>query len=483
MKIKGIAGTVFVIYLLMMIGVNQSASALNYQTTLGVSGVPMPNPFDDSDTSHFTIPRDVAVDLSGNIWVADGNSHRVLKYDSNGVYTGVKIGLSGILACCGNDRLNFPFSVAADSEGNIWIADRNNNRVQKFDSSGTYLLTIGIPGTGAAGTGTNEVYRPNGVAVDSADNVYVTEQANHRVQKFDSNGVYAGLTIGTPGVAGSDNAHFDQPKDITLDSAGNIYVADGEGANHRVQKFDSSGTHLLTLGVTGVAGTDNAHFDGPLGVTVDSAGNIYVADSNNNRVQKFNSAGTYQSTLGETGVAATDNEHFDAPVGLGVDVAGNLYVADANNNRIQIFNAGGFASYVAIQGVCEVDLASGSLNFVAGDPIANGAGVGTGEISEVLTNTLGNLQSDIGVYGTDWTDGGALTIMDGSHTVVDTVGTGVFGDKTPLSTNSGSPTDLGQIAPQGIITTFWDVEIVMDGGNPGYSGATVQTITIDFSCV
>ncbi len=93
MKIKGIAGTVFVIYLLMMIGVNQSASALNYQTTLGVSGVPMPNPFDDSDTSHFTIPRDVAVDLSGNIWVADGNSHRVLKYDSNGVYTGVKIGL------------------------------------------------------------------------------------------------------------------------------------------------------------------------------------------------------------------------------------------------------------------------------------------------------------------------------------------------------------------------------------------------------
>jgi len=90
----------------------------------------------------------------------------------------------------------------------------------------------------------------------------------------------------------------------------------------------------------------------------------------------------------------------------------------------------------SITGVCEVDLTTGSLAFGTGDPISNGAGVGVGEISEVLTNTLGNLQSSVGVYGTDWTDGGALTIMLGSHTVVDTVGTGVFGDKTPLSTNS-----------------------------------------------
>ncbi len=137
----------------------------------------------------------------------------------------------------------------------------------------------------------------------------------------------------------------------------------------------------------------------------------------------------------------------------------------------------------SITGVCEVDLTTGSLPFGTGDPISNGAGVGVGEISEVLTNTLGNLQSSVGVYGTDWTDGGALTIMLGSHTVVDTVGTGVFGDKTPLSTNSLSPTAIGNIAAQGSITTYWDVEIVMDGGNPGYSGATVQTITFDFTCV
>ena len=136
-----------------------------------------------------------------------------------------------------------------------------------------------------------------------------------------------------------------------------------------------------------------------------------------------------------------------------------------------------------IDGVCEVDLASGSLNFFSGNPIDNGAGVGTGEISEVLTNTLGNLQSSVSVFGTDWTDGGVLTIMDGSHTVVDTAGTGVFGDKTPLSTSSGSPTALGNIAAQGSITTYWDSEIVMDGGNPGYAGAIVQTITIDFTCV
>ena len=137
---------------------------------------------------------------------------------------------------------------------------------------------------------------------------------------------------------------------------------------------------------------------------------------------------------------------------------------------------------ISITGACEIDLASGSLNFVSGNPISNGAGVGTGEISEVMTNTLGNLQSSTSVFGTDWTDGGILTIMLGSHTVVST-SPGAFGTKIPLSTNSITPTALGNIAPQGFITTYWDAEVVLDGGNPAYTGPSVQTITIDFTCV
>src|SRR5438445_3411903 len=101
-------------------------------------------------------------------------------------------------------------------------------------------------------------------------------------------------TIGVTGVSGSDNAHFNLPRGVAVDSSGNIYVADT--FNHRVQKFLSTGVYKFTLGTTGVAAPpDNAHFNYPERVTVDSSGNIYVADTDNHRVQKFNSLGVYQS--------------------------------------------------------------------------------------------------------------------------------------------------------------------------------------------
>ena len=158
------------------------------------------------------------------------------------------------------------------------------------------------------------------------------------------------------------------------------------------------------------------------------------------------------------------------------------WAAGLSGTILKSSNPATLAADVNIQGVCEVDLASGSLSFVSGDPISNGIGVGTGEISEVMTNTLGNLVSQTSVYGTDWTDGGALTVMLGSNTRVDDV-SGVISSKDALSTNSGSPTALANIAPQGSITSYWDVAIVMDSGALGYSGASVQTITVDFTCI
>ena len=124
MKIKGIAGTVFVIYLLMMIGVNQSASAaLNYQSTLGESGVT------GADNAHFDTPFGVAVDLSGNIYVVDNNNQRVQKFNSAGVYQST-IGVTGVT---GTDNAHFdnPTDVAVDSSDNLFVVDFNNQRVQR----------------------------------------------------------------------------------------------------------------------------------------------------------------------------------------------------------------------------------------------------------------------------------------------------------------------------------------------------------------
>ncbi len=116
---------------------------------------------------------------------------------------------------------------------------------------------------------------PLGVAADSSGNVYVADYGNQRIQKFNSSGEYAG-TIGVTGVWGSDNSHFSNPYGVAVDSSGNVYVADY--GNQRIQKFNSFGEYKSTIGVTGVWGYDNSHFFGPVEVAVDASGNVYVSD-------------------------------------------------------------------------------------------------------------------------------------------------------------------------------------------------------------
>ena len=128
--------------------------------------------------------------------------------------------------------------------------------------------------------------------------------------------------------------YFDAPFGAAKDSTGNVYVADTY--NHRIQKFDSAGVYVYTLGVTGYFGVDNSHFKGPslLGSGDGQLGNVYIADSGNHRIQKFNAAGVYVSTLGVSEYEGSDNSHFWSPSGVGVDLD-NLYVADTVNRRIR----------------------------------------------------------------------------------------------------------------------------------------------------
>ena len=220
----------------------------------------------------------------------------------------------------------------------------------------TYDSTIGI--TATSGTSNSHLHRPVDVVTDSDNNLYVADFNNHRVQKFDSSGTYL-YTIGTTGVSGSTNAHFDYAAGLGVDSSDNLYVADGD--NSRVQKFDSSGNYLQTFGTSGVSGSSNAHFDNPKDVAVDSNGNIYVTDFNNNRVQKFNSTGTYLSTIGTTGTAGTSNTLFDRPVGVFVDSNDNVYVGDYVNHRIQKFDSSG--NYLQTYGVTGVSTTSSNTEF------------------------------------------------------------------------------------------------------------------------
>ena len=179
----------------------------------------------------------------------------------------------------GDGQLNFPDGIAVDEAGNVYVADRDNHRVQKFGGDGRFLLTWG-----SEGGGDGQFYNAEGIAVDGAGNVYVTDWGQERVQKLTSNGGFL-LYLGTEGTGagrGTGDGQFHNPKGISVDRAGNVYVA--ETISHRVQVFDSNGRFQRKWGSEG---SGNGQFDRPRYVAVDGAWNVYVSDSGNHRVQVF----------------------------------------------------------------------------------------------------------------------------------------------------------------------------------------------------
>ncbi len=270
-----------------------------------------------SGDGQFNYPFGITLDASGNIYVVDSDNNRVQKFDSSGAYLS-QFGSYGM----GDGQFSGPYGIALDASGNIYVVDSYNSRVQKFDSSGAYLSQFG-----SAGSGDGQFNFPEGIALDASGNIYVTDRNDNRVQKFDSSGAY----LSQFGSAGSGDGQFSGPNGIVLDASGNIYVADT--FNNRVQKFDSSGAYLSQFGS---AGSGDGQFNLPEGIALDASGNIYVADSDNNRVQKFDSSGAYLSQFGSAG---SGDGQFDYPFGITLDASGNIYVTDSFNHRVQKFSA------------------------------------------------------------------------------------------------------------------------------------------------
>jgi DNA-binding beta-propeller fold protein YncE len=203
------------------------------------------------------------------------------------------------------------------------VVDEGNNRVEKFNSAGTYLSQFG-----SAGSGNGQFTDPVGVAVDpSSHDVYVTDRATNRVQKFNSAGGYL-LQLKGLGPRGEQGS---APYGVAVDpSSHDVYVAD---YNHnRVEKFNSAGAYLSQFGS---AGSGNGQFSNPYGVAVDPSGDVYVTDYGNDRVEKFNPSGGYLSQFGSLG---SGNGQFDRPFGVSVDPSSHdVYVADYGNARVEKF--------------------------------------------------------------------------------------------------------------------------------------------------
>ena len=304
-------------------------------------------------------PTGVAVDGAGNLYIADASNHRIRKVDSTGTITTIagtgEQGFGGNGGPATQAPLNYPYGVAVDGAGNLYIADVGNHRIRKVDSTGTIITIAGTEERGFSGDGGPAIQAqldaPSGVAVDELGNLYIADRNNHRIRRVDSTG-----TITT--IAGTEERGFSGdggpatqaplflPTGVAVDGAGNLYIADQY--NHRIRRVDSTGT------ITTIAGTGELGFGGdggpaiqaqlgdPTGVAVDGPGNLYIADQYNHRIRRVDSTGTI-TTIAGTGERGFSGDggpaiqaQLDDPTGVAVDGAGNLYIADASNHRIRL---------------------------------------------------------------------------------------------------------------------------------------------------
>lgn len=304
--------------------------------------------------ARFSLPFSVAADGAGNIYVADFGNDTIRKIAPGGVVTTLagSAGQAGSSDGTGNAaRFYAPAGVATDSAGNVYVADTHNQTIRKITSGGVVTTLAGLAGAVGSADGTGSAARfsyPGGVAVDGAGNVYVADQSNNTIRKITAGGVVTTLagSAGQPGSADGTGsaARFNLPQSVAVDSAGNIYVADT--SNHTIRKVTPGGTVTTLAGSAGNSGStdgngNNARFNNPNGVAVDSAGNVYVGDTHNNIVRKITPGGIVTTLAGTAGSAgSTDGTgsaaRFNFPTGVAVDNAGNLYVADFDSNTIRV---------------------------------------------------------------------------------------------------------------------------------------------------
>jgi len=320
--------------------------------------------------AQFNFPTGMALDSSGNIYIADSLNNRIRKIASGTVST---IGGNGVLSYSGDGgpassaQLNTPQAVAVDSSGNLYIADTLNNAVRKVTPSGAISTiagngTQGYGGDGGAATAA-QLNRPQGIAVDSSGNVYVADTQNARVRKISGGTITTIAGSGTPGYGGDGGsataAQLYVPLGLALDSSGNLYIADF--TNNRVRKVSAGGV-ISTVAGNGNSGYSgdggsavNATLNGPTAVAVDSNGDLFIADPNNNVVREV-SGGNISTVVGNglPGVGGDGGAATAAtvgnPIGIAVDAAGNIYIANGSATVRKVYAGTGFIVTIAGNG-------------------------------------------------------------------------------------------------------------------------------------
>ncbi len=372
-------------------------------------------------------PSGVAVDSSGNVYFADRGNNRIRKIDQ----------ATGEISTVAGNGLTYPHAVAVDSDGNLYIADNGNNRIRKVDKTTGEISTVagngvrGFSGDGGAATSAH-LALPTGVAVDSSGNLYIADQDNNRIRKVDKATGTISTVAGNGGRGYSgdgglaNETSLNNPIGVAVDSSGDVYIADT--GNSRIRKVDQITGKISTVAGTGRQGysgdggpATSAQLTIPFEIAVDASGNLYFADYGNNRIRKVDTGGMISTVAGGGTSGSGDggpatSAKLSSPFGVAVDSSGNVYIGDSRNNRIRKVEP--LSSNADLSGLT---LSDGTLSpvFSAGTT-AYTASVGNSVSSVTVTPTVSDSSATVKVNGTTVASGtasGAISLNVNSNTI------------------------------------------------------------------
>jgi uncharacterized protein (TIGR03437 family) len=437
-------------------------------------------------------PEDVAVDSSGNIYIADTQNAYIRKVTTDGNINYIagdgSIGYTGDGGYATSAGLVAPFALAVDSSGNVYFAENGDSRIRRIDAKSLDISTVagnGTPGfSGDGSTAVNaELNSPTGVAVDSAGNLYIADSLNCRIRKVASGNVSTFAGNGTFSYSGDGGpaiqAQLNNPQGVAVDASFNVYIADT--LNNVVRKISANGTISNFAGNGGAGGSGDgsaatsAQLHGPQGLAVDAAGNLFIADTLNAKVRKVSAASGVITTVAGSGTpgyggdgSAATSAQLNLPIGVAVDAGGNVYIADFGNSRVRKVSASG-ATIGTVAG-------NGSTGYSGdGGPAAkaqlNGPqGVAVDAAGNLyIADTENNAIREVtpaGLIATVAGNGLAGYSGDGGQATSAQVGNpvGVAVDAAGDIFTVDASNRVRQVYPNGLIAT------IAGDGSPGYTG-------------
>ena len=398
-------------------------------------------------------PSGIAFDSVDNLYIADRTNNRIRRVDAiSGDITTIAgngtPGFSGDGGLASGSQVRLPEAITVDSDDNIYVVDTANVRVRKIDTTTGIIDTVA--GNGGFGFGGDngpavdaQFESPQYAVVDAAGNIYIADRGNDRVRKVDTAGIITTAAGNGTSTFGGDtgpaiNAQLRRPSGVVVDDSGTIFIADH--LNHRIRKIDPTGIITTIAGRFGDGVLANsggfsgdggpavdAQLSSPYGLALDSTGTLFIADENNNRIRKIDANGIITTVVGDgtLGFGGDDGPATEAqmrrPGAIAFDASDNLYIADTSNHRIR-----------------RVDQATGIITTVAGDGVAGFAGDGGPATAAQMRFPRGiDLASDGTIYFSD-TDSNRIRKVDPAGVITTIAGNGapVYGGDLGLAVDA-----------------------------------------------